>query len=98
MSRPDQVAAQEDDEQPREMRCTRHPGKATNLRCGRCERPFCYSCLVRTPVGLRCFDCATPRRFPGRSATPQQYLAAVALGLAVSLFLGAFWALVPAIG
>lgn len=32
---------------------------ATQLSCAQCGAPICPSCLVRTPVGLKCPDCAT---------------------------------------
>jgi hypothetical protein len=33
-------------------------GTPTRLRCAECQAPICPSCYVRTPVGLRCPDCA----------------------------------------
>lgn len=42
--------------------CTRHPDRETYRICGRCERPFCPDCLVDTPVGGRCRECARPAR------------------------------------
>ncbi|MCL5108248.1 MAG: B-box zinc finger protein [Chloroflexi bacterium] len=47
-----------------ELHCTIHPDRTTLLRCGKCERPFCIDCLVQTPVGLRCRECANIRRLP----------------------------------
>ena len=38
--------------------CFRHPKEATNLSCGRCEKPFCYKCLAFGPAGPRCKECA----------------------------------------
>lgn len=40
------------------QRCTRHTDRETRRICGRCERPFCPDCLVPTPVGGRCQECA----------------------------------------
>lgn len=40
------------------QQCTRHPDRETYRVCGRCERPFCPDCLVTTPVGGRCKECA----------------------------------------
>lgn len=50
--------------QPATLRCARHPGVETLLRCGRCETPICPRCMVMTPVGARCPDCAHLRRPP----------------------------------
>lgn len=41
-----------------EFFCFRHPKVATNLRCGRCERPICTRCAVMGPNGVRCPECA----------------------------------------
>lgn len=37
--------------------CYRHPGRATNIRCTRCERPVCSDCMVSASVGFQCPDC-----------------------------------------
>ena len=41
--------------------CADHPDVETRLRCSRCGRPICPRCSVRTPVGMRCPDCAGTR-------------------------------------
>ncbi len=85
-------------------RCPRHPDTETNLSCGRCEEPICPSCMVHTPVGYRCKDCARVRPPPTFDVS-SIYLAraigaSVALGVAggvifwlLNLLLGgvAFW-------
>ena len=38
--------------------CARHPDVETGLSCGRCGTPICPRCLVYTPAGTRCPDCA----------------------------------------
>jgi hypothetical protein len=35
-------------------------GGATRLRCTDCQKPICPRCFVRTPVGLKCQECAAP--------------------------------------
>src|SRR6202011_5819485 len=44
--------------------CYRHPDRETGLRCQRCERPVCPSCIVPAPVGGQCGECvrASPSR------------------------------------
>ena len=37
--------------------CFRHSRRETNLNCGRCGRPICGECLIRTDVGIRCPVC-----------------------------------------
>ncbi len=44
--------------------CAAHPGVETALQCGRCEKYICPRCMVQTPVGARCRDCAQLRRIP----------------------------------
>ena len=39
------------------LRCANHPDRETMLRCNRCDKPICYQCAVRTPVGYRCKEC-----------------------------------------
>jgi hypothetical protein len=38
--------------------CFKHPKVATNLSCGRCERPICTKCAVIGANGVRCRECA----------------------------------------
>jgi len=37
--------------------CVRHPGRATAVRCTRCDRPACFDCLREASVGYHCVDC-----------------------------------------
>ena len=67
------------------MQCARHPDVETELRCGKCDTPICPRCMVQTPVGARCRDCAQLRR-PVQYTLPPLLLArgaGAALGLAV---------------
>lgn len=69
--------------------CPRHPKTLTRLRCSRCGTPICPQCAVRTPVGLRCPECAGVRGLP-TYATPadsllKAFLVAAAIGLAFAL-------------
>ena len=74
--------------------CRKHPKVATNLRCNKCERFICPSCLVHTPVGGRCEQCANVRPLP----TFDVGGAVLARGIAASLAIGTaggvvFWLL-----
>ncbi|HJZ61015.1 MAG TPA: rhomboid family intramembrane serine protease [Miltoncostaeaceae bacterium] len=40
------------------LTCYRHPGRETLVRCATCGRPICTSCMVQTPVGIKCPECA----------------------------------------
>ena len=79
------------------VRCARHPGTETVLRCGRCDTPICPRCLVSTPVGARCRDCARVRRFASL-VKPRELLRATGMGLAVAAVGSLILTLVPFIG
>jgi hypothetical protein len=63
--------------------CYRHPGRETAVSCSNCERPICTDCMVYTPVGIKCPECARMPRSaivrmrPNRAA---RAVAAVAVG------------------
>ena len=57
-------------EQPATLYCAFHPGRETLLRCNQCDKPICYQCAVRTPVGYRCKACISGQQavfYNGRS-------------------------------
>ena len=37
--------------------CANHPDRETGLRCHRCDKPICYQCAIKTPVGQICPEC-----------------------------------------
>ncbi len=50
--------------------CVRHPGRETSVRCTRCDRPACPTCLREASVGYQCVDCvAQGARTQPRAAT-----------------------------
>jgi membrane associated rhomboid family serine protease len=50
--------------------CVRHPGRETSVRCTRCDRPACPTCLREASVGYQCVDCvAEGARTQPRAAT-----------------------------
>ena len=73
--------------------CADHPEVETRLRCSRCGRPICPRCGVRTPVGMRCPDCAGTRS--SVAANPAQTLTAAAAGLAAATVVGLAWGFFP---
>ena len=42
--------------------CYRHPGRETAVSCANCGRPICPDCMVYSPVGIKCPDCARQPR------------------------------------
>ena len=75
------------------MKCASHPETETDLRCGRCERPICPKCMVRTPVGLKCPECADLKRLPTYEVSPKRYLVAAGTGAGAAIAAGFLWAL-----
>ena len=75
------------------LTCYRHHDRETGVRCQRCERPICTSCMVPAPVGVQCVDCvraARSRVIPARAllaraGRPYVSYALVGVNLAVWL-------------
>jgi len=76
------------------MQCATHPSVETELACGKCGRAICPRCLVHTPVGARCRDCANLRKLPQYSISPSFMLRAVGAGLVAGAALGGLWGLI----
>ena len=58
--------------------CARHPDTTTRLLCGKCEAPVCPQCMVHSPVGVRCPQCANVRTLPTFEVTAPYMARAVA--------------------
>ena len=76
------------------MRCAYHPNVETGLRCSKCGKPICPKCLVQTPVGARCPDCARLHRLPTYRVSTGYYLRAVGAGLGIAIVCGIVWGVV----
>ncbi len=63
--------------------CERHPDAETALTCGRCGIAICPQCLIHTPGGIRCPDCAQMRRPPMYELGTRELL--LAMGVAAIL-------------
>lgn len=66
------------------MRCANHPDAETHLRCSRCGKPICPRCVIQTPVGGRCRECANVRKAPIFQVGPTLYARAALYGLGVA--------------
>ena len=44
--------------------CAEHEDTPTSLRCSRCEKLVCPSCMVQAPVGIRCREHGTAPKPP----------------------------------
>lgn len=65
--------------------CATHTEVESYLRCQRCRRLICPSCLMHTLVGPRCRWCARPGGFIHLDARPGDLLKGAAIGFAVAL-------------
>ncbi len=73
--------------------CATHTNVETGLACGRCERFICPRCMIQTPVGSRCGDCARVRKSPVFDVTAKQYLMASVAAVGLGTVLGVVGAL-----
>lgn len=78
-----------------EVRCTYHPSVMTRLRCSRCGKPICPRCGVRTPVGLRCPECAGVRGLPTYRTSTDAMAKSIAIGFVVAGLVGVIWGFIP---
>ena len=76
------------------LRCATHPDVETGLRCGKCDKLICPRCLVHTPVGARCKDCARLRKLPTYDVSLVQYVKATLVGAGLALGFGVLWLIV----
>ena len=79
------------------MKCATHPNVETNLSCGKCDRPICPKCLVQTPVGARCRQCARLYKLPTYRVSTIYYLRAGGTALGMAVVCGIIWGLLTAI-
>ena len=75
--------------------CTYHPKTMTGLRCSRCGKPICPQCGVRTPVGLRCPECAGVRGLPTYQTGANVLVKSTAAGALVAVAVGVLWGFIP---
>ncbi len=72
-------------------RCARHPTIETGLACGRCATYICPRCMIPTPVGARCPDCARVTRLPTYDVQPSFATRASMAGLITGVVVGFIW-------
>ncbi len=79
---------------PGVLRCATHPNVETSLRCGKCGKPICPKCMVQTPVGARCRECARLNKPPTFRVSGQYYLRAVGTALVLAVVVGLLWGII----
>ena len=68
--------------------CYRHPGRETAVSCANCERPICTDCMVYTPVGIKCPECARLPRSAIVRLRPERAARTVAAAIGVGAAMG----------
>lgn len=76
------------------MQCATHPNIETQIRCSKCEKPICFRCMVETPVGHRCRDCAQLKALPIFTMSPLQIVYACAAAAGLALATGVAWGVI----
>lgn len=79
------------------MRCAEHPEVETTLRCSKCGKPICPKCLVETPVGARCPECARLYKLPTFQVNTRYLLIAVGVGLGTAIVYGLIWEVIASL-
>jgi DNA-directed RNA polymerase subunit RPC12/RpoP len=67
----------------------------TGLRCNRCSKPICPKDAVRTPVGMRCPECAGVRSMPTIRTSGDVLLKAIGGGVLVAIVVAVLWRFAP---
>ena len=80
--------------EPEPVKCAAHPDVETNLRCGKCGTPICPRCMVQTPVGARCPDCARLYKLPTYRISSHDFLRAIGAALGTAIVIGAVWGII----
>jgi hypothetical protein len=78
------------------VQCARHPETETALRCSRCDTPICPRCMIQTPVGARCPDCARLAKSPVYTVKGQYLARAIAAGVGGGIVMGLIWGIASA--
>jgi hypothetical protein len=68
--------------------CYRHPGRETAVSCSNCGRPICPDCMVYSPVGIKCPDCARQPRSARVTLRPGRALGAIAAAFGAGAAMG----------
>ncbi len=76
------------------VQCARDPEVQTALRCSRCDTPICPKCMIQTPVGARCRDCARIVRSPVYTLSNTDTAKAAGAAIVGGVVMGLIWGFV----
>jgi hypothetical protein len=75
------MSAVEHDPAPR---CAKHPSVETLVSCASCGTPICTDCMVQSPVGIKCRECARMPRSARVRLKPDRAARAIAAAVGVA--------------
>ena len=54
--------------------CYKHKSETTNLSCATCDYSICIKCVIHTPTGIKCKNCANLKKIPTFEITPVYFI------------------------
>jgi hypothetical protein len=78
--------------------CYRHPGRETAVSCSNCDRPICPDCMVYSPVGIKCPECARQPRSALVRMKPNRAARAIAVAVGLGALMGVGIVFLQAVG
>ena len=75
-------------------RCSFHPDVETGLACGKCGQNICPRCMIQTPVGSRCRDCAQVTRLPTFDVSTSYLVRASSAAVVIGVVTAIVWNLI----
>lgn len=79
-------------------RCALHADVETGLACGKCGKYICPRCMIQTPVGSRCRECARVSKHPTFDVPTPYYLRSAVAGGVTGVVGGVIWGLLLGLG
>ncbi|GAB4249368.1 MAG: hypothetical protein Kow00129_10150 [Thermoleophilia bacterium] len=79
------------DEEHQGVPCANHRDRLTMVRCSDCGKPICPDCMVFSPVGAKCRECARLPKSARLSLRPERAVRAIAASLAAGTAIGFFY-------
>lgn len=83
---------------PQPLYCANHPDRATYVSCSNCGKPICPDCMVYSPVGIKCAECARMPRSALVTLKPQKAARAVGAALLSGTAVGFAYYLILSMG
>ncbi|MCA1791744.1 MAG: B-box zinc finger protein [Thioalkalivibrio sp.] len=73
------------------LACANHPKRETYVRCSSCGKPICTDCMVYSPVGIKCKECARLPRSARLVFGPDRWIRSIAAATAGGAVVGSFY-------